>query len=36
MSDIDDIIIEIEQEQDQKRLNEMTKNDRKSFEKYTK
>lgn len=36
MSDIDDIIIEIEQEQDKQRLNEMTKNDRKSFEKYTK
>lgn len=36
MSDIDDIIVQIEQEQDQKRLKEMTKNDRKSFEKYTK
>lgn len=36
MSDIDDIIIQIEQEQDKQRLNEMTKNDRKSFEKYTK
>lgn len=36
MSDIDDIIIEIEREQDQKRLREMTKNDRKSFDRYTK
>lgn len=36
MSDIDDIIIEIEQEQDQQRLKEMTKNDRKSFDKYIK
>lgn len=35
MSDIDDIIIEIEHEQDQKRLKEMTENDRKSFENYT-
>lgn len=36
MSDIDDIIIEIEQEQDKQRLNEMTKHDRKSFDQYAK
>lgn len=36
MSDIDDIIIEIEREQDQQRLKEMTRNDRKSFDKYIK
>lgn len=36
MSDIDDIIIEIEQEQDQQRLKEMTRNDRKSFDRCTK
>lgn len=36
MSDIDGIIVQIEREQDQKRLKEMTWNDRKSFDRYTK